>query len=62
MQTDSPLSLWERVRVRATAWAIQGLSLSTAVALTPALSQRERESTPPREREPTPDIKARSFD
>jgi hypothetical protein len=38
-----PLSPWERARVRATAWAIQGLVNAAAVALTPTLSQRERE-------------------
>jgi hypothetical protein len=37
-----PLSLWERVRVRAAALAKAPLS-QTPPALTPALSQRERE-------------------
>ena len=37
------LSLWERVGVRAAAVDIQGPVLSTSVALTPTLSQRERE-------------------
>jgi hypothetical protein len=37
-----PLSFWERVRVKATALAIQGLVSVTAHALTPALSQGER--------------------
>jgi len=40
---NGSLSLWERARVRATAWAIQGLVSGGAVALTPILSQGERE-------------------
>ena len=38
-----PLSLWERVRVRAASRAT-GRAFGTGDALTPALSQRERDS------------------
>jgi hypothetical protein len=36
-------SPWERAEVRAAAVEVDGLVHSTSVALTPALSQRERE-------------------
>jgi hypothetical protein len=41
-----PLSPWERARVRASAVTVQGLADSIAVALTPTLSQGEREQDP----------------
>jgi hypothetical protein len=40
-----PLSLWERARVRASAFASALLS-PAPLALTPTLSQREREQQP----------------
>ena len=46
----SPLSPWERVRVRAWACAVQGLVNATAIAFTPALSQGEREPIPAKRR------------
>src|SRR4029453_17402767 len=51
----SPLSLWERVRVRAARFsrstsslAVQHTNNKRRAALTPALSQRERETIGPR--------------
>jgi tetratricopeptide (TPR) repeat protein len=44
----SPLSLWERVRVRVPVWKTQTMArVSATSTLTPALSQREREMTWP---------------